>query len=127
MMVCVDCVRASLDIRSSMGTYRILLAAVIALAVAVAPVAAALAPSGLASVKSAMDDCHGKAHVLCPDCDSKIKKAKCPADGSQCCKLVGSVAAAPRVMLLAGFPEAPLDPPQLLGWLQRPQPPPPRS
>lgn len=110
-----------------MGMYRIILAVVIALAVAVAPVAAALAPSALQSTKSAVDDCHGKAPVPCPDCDSKIKKDKCPADGSQCCKLFGNVAAPPRVMLLAGFPEAPLDPPQLFGWLQPPQPPPPRS
>jgi hypothetical protein len=110
-----------------MGMYRILLAAVIALAVAVAPVAAALASGALQSTQSAVDDCHGKAPVPCPDCDSKIKKDKCPADGSQCCKLVGSVAATPRVMLLAGLAEAPLDPTEPLSWLQPPQPPPPRS
>jgi hypothetical protein len=109
-----------------MALWRTLLAALIALAVTVAPVAAALSPTA-ASGKAAMTDCHGKAQPACPDCDSKIKKAKCPGDGSKCCKLVGTIHAAAGVIRHAGLLYNPIEPPRPPGWLQQPQPPPPRS
>jgi len=109
-----------------MAICRILLAALIALAVTVAPVAAALAPSH-ASAKAAMSDCHGKGPPPCPDCGTKIKKAKCPGDGIQCCKLVGTVSVSLTVIWCAGLPYDPFEPPGPLGWRQQPQPPPPRS
>ena len=55
-----------------MALYRILLAAVIALGLAMAPMSAALAASK-ALAMPAMDDCHGKPAKDCPCCD----KATC--------------------------------------------------
>ena len=109
-----------------MAVCRILWAMLIAMAVAVAPVGAALASSH-SSTKAAMHDCHGKAPAHCADCDGMAKKAKCPGDGSKCCKLVGAVNASPKVMRFAAAVEVPIEPQEPAGCCLQPQPRPPRS
>jgi len=110
-----------------MVNYRVILAGFVALAVAAAPVGAAVAV-GHASTKQAMHDCGGQTSDSCPSCDGQ-SKANCQKDacGVKCCKLVGMITAAPvasaRVVacLLAADPQKPPD------WQLRPRPPPPRT
>jgi hypothetical protein len=109
-----------------MVLFRLLLAVLIGVAVATAPMAAAIA-SPKSAEKTAMADCHGKASKPCPHCDNKAPKAKCPGDGSKCCKLTGTLATLPVVLALVttvpAFPEPDSIPDRSL----RPQIPPPRS
>lgn len=127
-----------------MVNYRIILAGLIALAVAVAPFAAALlAGPGAARAASAATarDCHGhKASGTddaatghhgqnkggCPDCGGQRHDAKC-IDGGKCCKLTGMVAVLPVVIGPAETVDLALNPPALVGWQVRPPPPPPRT
>jgi hypothetical protein len=109
-----------------MAVVRLLLAVLIGLAVAFAPVGAAMASANSAS-KTAMTDCHGKPAKPCPDCDSKAKKAKCPGDGSKCCKLTGTLAALPAVPVVAIAPHELPEPQPVPDRSLRPQIPPPRS
>ena len=109
-----------------MAMFRLLLAVLIGFAVATAPVAAAVA-SVKAAPKTAMEDCHGKAAKLCPDCDTKAKKAKCPGDGSKCCKLTGTLAALPAVPVVAIAAHQLPEPQSVPDRSLRPQIPPPRS
>jgi hypothetical protein len=103
---------------------RALFAILIALAVALAPVGAALAATGAMS-KAAMEDCQGKASKGQSCCDT-MAKVPDPC-GIKCCKLMGMIVALPA-MDAPGFspPEAarPQKPPD---WHARPRPPPPRS
>jgi hypothetical protein len=105
--------------------HRLLLAVLIAVAVALAPVTSGLAASG-AMAKPAMEDCHGKKPAEDHSCCDKM--SKCPDQcGVKCCKLMGMIVTIsgpdPLVFL---DPEAadPLRPPD---WRLRPRPPPPRS
>lgn len=111
-----------------MALCRILLAALIGLAVATAPVGAALASlaSAQSSAKSvkAMEDCHAKLVKHCPDCDSK---AKCPGDGSKCCKLTGTIMGLPVVMAVAVAIDRVAEPPEPASRFLRPLTPPPRT
>jgi hypothetical protein len=107
-----------------MSFYRTVLAALLALAVAVAPVGSALA-AGHAADKPTMDDCHGQAPDNHACCDTK---AMCPdACGATCCKLMGMIVELP-VMDAAAFVSLevadPLKPPD---WQLRPRLPPPRT
>ena len=106
------------------GMHRLLLAILIAVAVALAPVASALAASD-AMAKSAMHDCHGKKPVEDHSCCDKM--AKCPDQcGVKCCKLVGVIAALPGIdppVFVAPEVAHPQKPPD---WRLRPRPPPPR-
>src|SRR5262245_64839187 len=106
--------------------YRLLLASLIAVAVALAPVGSALAASSALS-KPPMEDCHGKKtskeqHSCCDT------MAKCPDQcGIKCCKLIGMVVALPAIdppMVGAPAADSPQKPPD---WRLRPRPPPPRS
>jgi hypothetical protein len=113
-----------------MINYRVILASLIALAVAVAPVGTALraAPAAAAAVTH---DCHGKApqdinKANCPDCDSQTQ-ANCPGDGSKCCKLTGTIAVLPALIATAAAIDSVADPREPSGWQLRPRPPPPRS
>lgn len=114
-----------------MALYRILIAAVVALGLAVAPIGAALAASQM-SPKHAKMDCHGKAvqdgkiAKDCPCCDTK---ATCSGDacGLKCHKLQATLATATQVLafvLVLGPLADPQKPPD---WRSSPQPPPPRS
>lgn len=127
-----------------MVNYRTILASLIALAVAVAPVAVALlAGPGAAQAASATmaHDCHGhKAGGTddsaaghhsqdkggCPDCGGQQHHAKC-IDGGKCCKLTGMVAVLPVVIGPAETVDLAPNPPALVGWQVRPPPPPPRT
>jgi hypothetical protein len=104
--------------------YRIVLAALIALAVALAPIGSALAASA-ALAKAAMADCHGKAAKDHSCCDAM---AKCPdACGIKCCKLMGIVADLPPVVATADVALEMIDPQKPPDWQLRPRPPPPRT
>jgi len=71
--------------------YRLLLAGLIALAVAVAPIGSALAAAD-AMAKPAMEDCHGKKASENHSCCDAM--AKCPDQcGVKCCKLMGMIVA----------------------------------
>jgi len=105
--------------------YRIVLAALIAVAVAVAPVGSALAAAHVLS-KAAMKDCHGKKsskeHLCCD------KMAKCPDTcGIKCCKLMGMIVSLPNLQPWAFLPPEVSDPQKPPDWQLRPRPPPPRS
>jgi hypothetical protein len=109
-----------------MALCRLLLAVLIGLAVATAPVGAAMA-SVKSTAKSEMTDCHGKGVKLCPDCDGDAKKMKCPGDGSKCCKLTGTMAALSEMFSLAIAAQK-IDEPQAMSDRPlRPRTPPPRS
>ena len=104
--------------------YRSFLAALIALAVAMAPMGSALAAANSWS-KAAMHDCHGKKAQDHSCCD---KMSKAPDScGFKCCKLMGmivslAITAAPD-FLLPETAEAEKPP----DHLARPPAPPPRS
>jgi hypothetical protein len=130
---------------------RTILAAMIALAVAVAPVAAASVGGVRAASAAAVHDCqhmasqhpgggmrdmpaahHNHDGALqvgdnggCPDCSPK-RDAKCFDDG-KCCKLTGVVAVLPTVTAPAESSGLAANPPTLIGWQMRPPPPPPRT
>jgi hypothetical protein len=123
---------------------RTILAGLIALAVAVAPVAATLVASAGAwaatAVVTAKHDCHGHAQhhdkdpqadsdkVGCPDCDGgQGHTKKCIGDGVKCCKLTGMVTVLPVVAAPAQNVVLAAYPPTLTGWQMRPPPPPPRA
>src|SRR5262245_60933740 len=105
--------------------HRLLLAVLVAVAVAFAPVGSALAGSG-AMAKPAMEDCHGKKPAEDHSCCDKM--AKCPDQcGVKCCKLMGMIVALPVIdppVLVSPEATHPLKPPD---WRLRPRPPPPRS
>jgi hypothetical protein len=121
---------------------RAILAGLIALAVAVAPVAAGLVASAAARTASAAmtaaHDCHGSARhhdkgphhsdkADCPDCQDQHQTKNCVGDGGKCCKLTGMVAALPIVLAPAENVDLAASPPTLTGWQARPPPPPPRA
>ena len=85
--------------------HRLLLALLIAVAVALAPVASALA-AGDAMLKQAMEDCHGKKAAEDHSCCDTM--AKCPDQcGVKCCKLMGII------VVLAGIDPPVLVPPEV--------------
>lgn len=116
---------------------RILFAALMALAVALAPVGSALAAHH-AVAKPAMQDCHGKAskdhsssskdHASSKDHSCCDPMAKCPDScGVKCCKLMGVIDALPIVQAWSFLPPEVSDPQKPPDWQLRPRPPPPRS
>jgi hypothetical protein len=114
----------------TMVNYRTVLAGLIALAVAVAPISTALVAAPAATV-AVTHDCHGNApkdanKTNCPDCDSQ-RQANCPGDGSKCCKLTGTIAALPVLIVTAAAIDSAADPRESLGWQLGPRPPPPRT
>lgn len=112
-----------------MAACRILFAALIALAVAVAPVSMALA-SAHSAEKTGMvgqaqkHDCHGMAPVHSPDDDVG---AKCPGDSSKCCKLTGALLFQPLPIIPVAATYLGTSPQGLRAWSVKPRPPPPRS
>lgn len=123
--MCVDALPGNADIGPLMAIYRTILAGLIALAVALAPIGVALA-AGQTQAMPGMEDCQGKASKDCPGCDAK---AACPGDacGVKCCKLVGMVALPPRFSPVARSLDRLVDLQKPPDRLPRPQPPPPRS
>jgi hypothetical protein len=125
----------------TMGKFRTILACLIALAVAAAPVAVTpLASAGgrAATVAAAAKhDCHGMTQdhekgqhgkAGCPDCQDQDRDyAKCTGDGSKCCKLTGMVTVLPAVAARVAAVNLVANPPTLIGWQVRPSPPPPRA
>jgi len=115
-----------------MVDYRIILASLIALAVAVAPVGAALVAAPKAAAAAPVThDCHDKApqdinKASCPDCGSQ-SQANCPGEYSKCCKLTGTIAALPALITTVAAVDRAADPQEPPGWQLRPRPPPPRS
>ena len=131
---------------------RTILASLIALAVAVAPVAAmVIAGSGVRTTNIAVTHhCHGKlaqsaaGHDAtlpnhdqdktsqqtdkgsCQDCDGK-GQVDCIGHGGKCCKLTGMVAVLPVVAAPLETAVLATNPPTLIGWQMRPSPPPPRA
>jgi hypothetical protein len=137
-----------------MATSRTILAYLIALAIAVAPVAATVIAGAQPANAAPMYDCHSTAvehhhedgrmdgatasqhsHARasqdtekgsCPDCDAK-QHTKCVGDGGKCCKLTGMVAVLPLVMVSAEITDVAANPSMLTGREIRPPPPPPRA
>jgi len=107
------------------GMCRLLLACLIAVAVAVAPVGVASA-KGAGMAKPAMEDCHGKTSSDAGPCCDAMAKDPDPC-GVKCCKLIGTVASAPAIAAPAVEPPEALQPPAQPDRMLRPQPPPPRS
>lgn len=124
--------------------YRTILASLIALVVACAPVAATLLASvgarAATAAVTAKHDCHGKAQhdktslhnhgdrAGCPDCNDGHGHTKsCIGDGVKCCKLTGMVAVLPVVATPVGNVDVAANPPMLTGWCMRPPAPPPRA
>jgi hypothetical protein len=106
-----------------MANYRIILAGLSALAVALAPVASALAAFHVLAMP-AMADCHGQATDDPGCCDLK---AKCPDTcGITCCKLIGIISALPVFREPVTVPLRVADPQKPPDWQLRPRPPPPR-
>ena len=133
---------------------RTILASLIALAVAIAPVAAMVVSGGGGRTANAevTHHCHGKVAQgtaghdddatlphhdqnkssqttgkgSCPDCDGN-GQVNCIGDGGKCCKLTGMVAVLPLVAGPAQTTDRAASPPTLTGWQVRPPPPPPRA
>ena len=105
--------------------YRLLLAGLIAVAVALAPVGLALAASN-AMAMPAMEDCHSKkASKEHSFCDAM---AKCPDQcGVKCCKLMGMIVALAAIDTPVFAPPEVANPQKPPDWLLRPRPPPPLS
>jgi hypothetical protein len=105
--------------------YRSVIALLIALAVATAPIGAALAAAN-AMNKSAMHDCHGKKAPVDHSCCDKMSGGP-DACGFQCCKLMGIVVSLPLMaapkFFLPETAEVQKPPDRRL----QPLPPPPRS
>ena len=107
-----------------MVNYRTILAGLIALAVALAPVASALA-AGHVLAMPAMADCNGQATDDPGCCDSQ---AKCPETcGITCCKLIGMISPLPVFDEPGAESERVADPQKPPDWQLRPRPPPPRT
>jgi hypothetical protein len=105
--------------------YRLLLAGLIAMAVAVAPVGSALAASN-AMAMSAMEDCHAKKAPKEHSCCDTM--AKCPDQcGVKCCKLMGMIVALAAIDPPVFAPPEVAYPQKPPDWRLRPRPPPPRS
>jgi len=105
--------------------FRFLLATFVAMAVALAPIGAALAASSVMS-KAQMKDCHGKKPSGEHSCCDKM--AKCPDScGVKCCKLMGMIVALPTIQPATFLPPEVSDPQKPPDWQLRPRPPPPRS
>ena len=105
--------------------YRLLLAGLIALAVAVAPIGSALAAAD-AMAKPAMEDCHGKKASENHSCCDAM--AKCPDQcGVKCCKLMGMIVALAVIRAPVPADFQPAEPEKPPDWRLRPRPPPPRS
>jgi hypothetical protein len=139
----------------TMGKLRTVLACLIALAVAMAPVAATAIAGARPASASLLPGCHGagptRHHAAactdgaatmrhchhsasqdmdkgsCPDCPDQDQTKKCMGDGSKCCKLTGMMIHLPAVTVAAGTVQLEADPPALTGWRLRPSPPPPRA
>ena len=128
---------------TQMLNIRTILAGLVALAVAVAPIAATLLASAGAraatAAVTAKHDCHGQAQhhetgleyhsdkAGCPDCDGGQHHTKtCFGDGVKCCKLIGMVAVLPVAVAPAESVVVAAGPLSLTGWQVRPPPPPPR-
>jgi hypothetical protein len=110
-----------------MVNYRTLLAGLIALAVALAPMASTLA-AGHAMAMPAMDDCLGQPQPPAADDGCCDTKTKCPNTcGVTCCKLIGVIAASVEFDKLVVAPPRTADPRPPPGWQVRPHPPPPRA
>ena len=107
-----------------MSFYRPVLAALLAFAVAMAPIGSAWA-AGHAATKQAMEDCHGQSPDNHDCCDAT---AMCPdACGATCCKLMGMIAVLPVInapVFVSVEVADPLKPPD---WQRRPRLPPPRT
>ena len=108
---------------------RILFAGLIALAVAVAPVGVALTSAHVAAKsetagQAEKHDCQGMAPAHSPDGDMG---AKCPGDGSKCCKLTGALLVQPFPIIAVAAVERGTEPQEPAGWSTKPRPPPPRS
>src|SRR5262245_7893391 len=104
---------------------RLLLAILIAVAVALAPVGSALAAAD-AMAKPAMADCHGKKPVEDHSCCDKM--AKCPDQcGVKCCKLMGMIVALSGIDQPIYVPPEAVHPQKPPDWRLRPPPPPPRA
>jgi hypothetical protein len=110
-----------------MAVSRMLLALWIAAAVAVAPVGAALT-STHASAGIAKSDCGGMSAKDCLDCTRPVKtQAKCPGDGSKCCKLTGVIESLPMALaIVVGLDRVP-NPQEPPRRPLQPLTPPPRS
>ena len=107
------------------GMHRLLLAGLIAVAVALAPVGSALAAAG-AIAKSAMEDCHGKKDAGGHSCCDK--STKCPDQcGVKCCKLMGMIVTLPGIEPAVFVPPDVIHPQKPPDWRTQPRPPPPRS
>lgn len=131
-----------------MVNFRSILAGLVAMAVALAPVAATLVASAGAPAASAAaaHECHGKTaqnahkpgggervatadHLQrtemdnCSDCDGQYHP-KCVGDGGKCCKLIGMVTLLPAISGAAETADLVTNPPTLTGWKVRPPPPP---
>jgi hypothetical protein len=105
--------------------YRLLLAGLIAVAVALAPIGAALAASSAMS-KAPMQDCHGKKTIKEHSCCDKM--AKTPDQcGIKCCKLIGMVVTLSAIEPPTVPPPEEVQPQKPPDWRLRPRPPPPRS
>jgi hypothetical protein len=121
-----------------MRSIRTIFAGLIALAVAVAPVAAALLAGAepRAATAATVHDCHGKSEHhdkvqdlsndgSCADCSQD--GATCIGDGGKCCKLTGMVMVLPVVLAPAEPSELAVNGPALTGRQVRPPPPPPQT
>jgi len=106
-----------------MPLHRTILAVIVALAVAIAPIASGLAVATVSEMP-AMVDCHGKSAPDHSCCD----KAKCPDGcGVKCCKLIGVITEMPVVSGVWSAAHVAADPQKPPDWRLRPRPPPPRS
>jgi hypothetical protein len=138
-----------------MGKFRTILASLIALAVAAAPVAATLVTGARPARAAEVHDCHRMAQERhhqtgctddattghhchdsalqdmdrgsCPDCQDQHHNKKCIGDGGKCCKLTGMVAVLPVVAAPVQAVDLSTNLPKLVGWQMRPSPPPPRA
>lgn len=108
-----------------MVDYRTVLAGLIALAVALAPVASAFAAAQVPAMP-AMEDCHGQPAAADEGCCDT--KTQCPyMYGVTCCKLVGVIAALAVFHEPVIAPARAFDSQQRPGLQVRPHPPPPRT
>src|SRR5512145_1707786 len=102
-----------------MAALRILLAGLIALAVAVAPVSAALMVAHAAARADTVGeaekhDCHGMAPAHSADDDMN---GKCPGDGSKCCKLTGALLFQALPIVAVPATHRRTEPQEPAGWL----------
>jgi hypothetical protein len=127
-----------------MAVCRILLAVLITLAVAVAPVSGSLMaghamadPANARAVKAGqagVHDCHGRAPASSPDKETARgpgadidMDAECRGDGSRCCKLTGTLPFQPSPFIVITAADRGAEPQEPTAWSLKPRPPPPRS